>query len=179
MPTPYLTEYNQLRNWCAPDGPRPYPQYPHYYADGDDHYDLIEVLEHNRILDNNTTKWDSAIEAAVEHYRDQGVFPEGGRTAGHHAYAPGLALHYLRTGDPKSKEAALLVADNAAGNSDATPAWWAEMPDGSREIAFSIRNKLAAESLGQPHRPTSMRMFITHSITFTGGRALQLSDHMV
>lgn len=130
--------------------------------DADNHYDPIRVFYEGRDYaqgwrDAGDRSWDpapfdAAVAAAVHQYRDLFLAPYGGAAAGHHAYNAGLARHYAETGDPASRDAALLVSTRAPGSVDAMPLQAAVSYEGSREVAFSILMRLAAEDLGQSHR---------------------------
>lgn len=150
-PMPYAAEYDALRLWPSATGAAPYPQFPQYLADQDDHYDPLEVFEQNREIDGPAA-WDDQIAEALSRARDQSIFPSGGGVAGHHAYGTGLLLHWERAAESSAKDACLLISRFAAGNADDSPEWFGISWESSREVAFSIRNKIAAERLGQAHR---------------------------
>lgn len=147
---------------------------PEYYAfhfsaattlgllDGENHYDPINIFYEGRDYAMarhaagdrswSAAPFDAAIAAAVRQYRDLYLVFCSCRAAGHHAFNTGLARHYAETGDPASRDAALLVSVQAAGSNDATPLWYGDSSKGSRELAFSILLRLNAEDLGQAHR---------------------------
>jgi hypothetical protein len=132
------------------------------FLDGDNHYDPINVFYEGRDYAMarraagdrswSAAPFDAAIAAAVRQYRDLYVVSAAGRAAGHHAFNAGLARHYAETGDPASRDAALLVSVMGAGSNDGTPLWYGDSANGSREVAFSILLRLNAEDLGQAHR---------------------------
>ncbi len=130
--------------------------------DGENHYDPIRVFYEGRDYarerrDGGDRSWDpapfeAAVSAAVHQYRDLYAVPFGCFIPGHHAFNTGLARHYVETGDPLSRDAALLMSARAPGSNDLSPLAAAQSFEGSREVAFSILMRLSAEDLGQAHR---------------------------
>jgi hypothetical protein len=92
-------------------------------------------------------KWIHIAETVNAVYRDY-VFATGS-VPGWRIFPHGLLMHYQRTGDPKSKEAALLLANTSkfaatgGGPHEAL----------SRETAYCIDAWLVAETLGDPRNP--------------------------
>ena len=56
------------------------------------------------------------------------------------------------TSDATSKQAAVLLSQNAAYCGDATPLEWTAGPVMSREVAYCLMSYLNAEALGEPRR---------------------------
>ena len=128
----------------------------------DNHYDPISIFYEGRDYAMarraagdrswDIAPFDAAIAAAVRQYRDLYVIPNACATTGYYAFNTGLARHYAATGDPVSRDAALLVSVRAAYSGDGTPLSYVENFDKSREVALSILMRLNAEDMGQAHR---------------------------
>ncbi|MCA1685434.1 MAG: hypothetical protein LC745_05510, partial [Planctomycetia bacterium] len=138
------------------------------FMDGDNHYDPIQVFYQGRDYalakraagdrSWDPAPFDAAIAAAVRQYRDLYLVPNACAASGHHAYNAGLARHYAETGDPSSRDAALLVSTVSAAAPDAAPLAMFAPAEASREVAFSILLRLNAEGLGQDHRESTDRV---------------------
>jgi hypothetical protein len=90
-------------------------------------------------------KWRDFAQNSLETYRGY-VFTLPGKVPGWRLFPHGLYLHFKRTGDQKSKAAALLLSRNSA---------FAAVGGGpgeelSRETAYCIHVYLIAEALGEP-----------------------------
>lgn len=96
--------------------------------------------------------WQDAANHAMTVYRDRYVLENKGGVPGHWIFPHGIAEHYRRTKDPKSREALVLLSRNAAFARDSTPADWTRETVTSREVAYNIHNLLKAEEVGEPHR---------------------------
>lgn len=97
-------------------------------------------------------KWSDCAERAESIYRDKYVLPNGGSVPGYWNFSHGLAMDYLRTRDPASRTAVILLAENAAFARDGTPLTWTASADSSREVAYAITSYLNAERVGAPRR---------------------------
>ena len=94
------------------------------------------------------SKWLRAAQNSEQTYRSY-VLQNQGRIPGWRIFPHGLAMDFQRTGDEQSKQAAILLAKNAA---------YADRGGGpgealSRETAYSINAYLVAETLGEPRNP--------------------------
>jgi hypothetical protein len=115
------------------------------------YYDAARVFY--QIADyTGDTAWNAYAEAAVHVYRDRYVLPNNGTVQGFWSFTRGLVMHYERTGDVASKNAALAIAHNAAYHADTSPIAWMVDSDVSREVAYAINSYLDEERLGQPRR---------------------------
>lgn len=91
-----------------------------------------------------------AFYSAVTTYRDNYVFANQGKVPAYWAFTDGLTRHYLEVGDEKSKEAVLLLANNAAYAPDTTPTDELKSTLFSREVAYTLNNYINAERCGAP-----------------------------
>lgn len=93
--------------------------------------------------------WYEAANKLAYAYRDGYVMPNNGAIPGYYDGADQLAVHYLRTGDPRSRAAVLALSQAMYGSDTATTSYrW----DYSREVAFAMDNMMAAELVGGPRR---------------------------
>lgn len=100
----------------------------------------------------NDPAWLSCAEAAERVYRDSYVMPSVGAVPGYWNFSHGLVQDYLRTGDDRSKRAAVMLSQNAAYAGDQTPLEWTRSADYSREVAYAIMSYLNAEDCGEARR---------------------------
>jgi len=100
----------------------------------------------------NDASWVACAQRAEAVYRDRYVLPTQGAVPGHWNFTRGLAMDYLRSGDPASRRAVMLLAENAAFARDGTPPAWTMPAEDSREVAYAILSYLDAESVGAPRR---------------------------
>jgi hypothetical protein len=128
---------------------RSYPKAALFF-DGDDHYDPTGVFE-NILAYSNDPTWTKQISFAVARTRgyleDQGGFQDSV-----HLHNEGFYQHYVRTGDPLSRDMAILAAAFGAFAGDAYDLNGVVWQGLSREVAFTLRNQLIAERLGVAHR---------------------------
>ena len=61
-------------------------------------------------------------------------------------------MNYQINGDAVSKNAEILLSQNAMYAKDGVPLSWTADPSLSRETAYAIRSYVNAEKLGQPRR---------------------------
>src|SRR5438034_2489088 len=118
---------------------------------GATYYDAIAVYLHIQQYTKDPS-WAPCVQAAKLHYRDNYVIRLNGRVPGHWNFTTGLALDYQINGDAQSKNAAILLSQNAAYAADGTTLAWTVDASGSREVTYAIRAYLNAEKLGQPRR---------------------------
>lgn len=97
-------------------------------------------------------KWNVCAQRAESIYRDKYVLPNKGSVPGYWNFTHGLAMDYLRTRDPASREAVILLSENAAFAREGTPLAWTVSADSSREVAYAIMSYLNAERVGAPRR---------------------------
>ena len=93
-------------------------------------------------------QWNAFAENCLRTYRGY-VFALNGKVPGWRIFPHGLHMHFKRTGDEKSKEAAILLSKNSP---------YASVGGGpreeySRETAYCINAYLVAEALGEPRHP--------------------------
>ena len=65
--------------------------------------------------------WTTCAQRVEAVYRDQYVLPNNGAVPGYWNFTYGLALDYLKTGDTTSKNAVILLSQNAAYAADSAP----------------------------------------------------------
>jgi hypothetical protein len=96
----------------------------------------------------NDPKWNQFAENCMETYRGY-VFELNGKVPGWRIFPHGLYMHFKRTGDEKSKEAAILLSKNAKY----APVGGDPGEEQSRETAYCINAYLVAEAIGEPRHP--------------------------
>ncbi len=96
-------------------------------------------------------------------YRDRYVLEHDGKIPGFWIFPHGLAMHYQRTKDEKSRQALVSLSRNAAYAPDTTPADWTREAAMSREVAYNIHNLMKAEEVGEPRRPR-LRLLVDHAL---------------
>jgi len=77
------------------------------------------------------------------------VIDNGGGIPGYRVFSQGLRMHFERTGDTLSKQAALLLL-NASYGPNGIRTWDLISETLSREVAYAIETMLESEKLGQP-----------------------------
>jgi hypothetical protein len=98
------------------------------------------------------SKWYNCAQAAENVYRDQYLIPNNAVLPGYWNFSHGVTRDFLSTGDLTSKNAALMLAQNASYAPDTTPLSWTVDSTMSREVAYAIMAYLNAESIGGPVR---------------------------
>src|ERR1051326_862711 len=96
--------------------------------------------------------WKYCANVAEKMYRDQYVLPNNGKVPGYWNFTTGLRLDFERYADGKSKDAIILLSQNAAFAVDGTPLPWTAGTDASREVAYTIICYLDAELVGPARR---------------------------
>jgi hypothetical protein len=96
--------------------------------------------------------WLAAAHEATTIYRDQSVLPNTGTLPGYWNFTGGLLLDYQHTGDVRSKDAIILLSNNADFAREGTPLEWTASTVESREVAYTIMGYLNAETVGEPRR---------------------------
>lgn len=94
------------------------------------------------------SQWNVFAENWIETYRGY-VFELNGRVPGWRVFPDGLHMHFERTGDEKSKAAAVLLSKRTPYSS----VGGGPGEDYSRETAYCINAYLVAEALGEPRHP--------------------------
>ena len=111
-----------------------------YYDGGRVYYQIADYT--------GEPKWIQFAQNSEETYRKY-VLDNNGKIPGWRVFPHGLYMDYQRTGDEKSKQAALLLAKNSAyARTGGSPG-----EDRSRETAYCINAYLVAEALGEPRNP--------------------------
>jgi hypothetical protein len=116
------------------------------------YYDGIDVflrIAHYR----REEKWTQCANRAIAIYRDNYVFPNGGVIPAYWNFTHGLTRHHLLTGDEKSRQAVLMIAQNAAFSREDTPLTDTQSNALSREVAYTIMTYLNAIKLGAKPSP--------------------------
>ncbi len=117
----------------------------------DIYYDAIRV--YYQIADyTHDPSWVTCSQLARAIYRDQYVLPNNGTVPGYWNFTHGLAMDYLRSGDAQSKNAVILLSQNAAYASDYAPLNWTVSAQFSREVAYAIISYINAEKVGASPR---------------------------
>lgn len=116
------------------------------------YYDAARVFY--QIADyTHDPSWLAPAHQAVTIYRDQYVVPSNGTVPGYWNFTGGLLEDFQHTGDVRSKDAIIMLSQNASFAPDNTPLAWTAGTESSREVAYTIMNYLNAEAAGAPHRP--------------------------
>lgn len=137
-----MTEYGQrICNELTGESPSSEQALAATYYDGIDVFLRIAEYRHEGT-------WTTCAERAVSVYRDNYIFPNHGVIPAYWNFTHGLTRHFLRTGDQKSKQAVLLIAENAAFSRENTPLSETESAALSREVAYTVMTYLNAISLG-------------------------------
>ena len=135
----------QICNKLAPGVEDPSIQADSVYYDGERVYYQIAAY-------TGDPTWKYCAGLAERIYRDGYALPNNGRVAGWDSFTSGLLMDYQWTGDATSRDAIVLISQNAAFASDGTPLEWTADPASSREVAYAIMSYLNAESAGAPRR---------------------------
>lgn len=117
---------------------------------GANFYDRVRLL-YGMADYTKDEKWAQAAAALAVAYRDKYVLPNKGNVQPWYLAPDGLAEHFERTGDVKSKEAILLLSQTMWA-ADSQPKEWSETTARSREVAHSLRALMRAEELGATPR---------------------------
>ncbi|MBI4376283.1 MAG: VCBS repeat-containing protein [Elusimicrobia bacterium] len=101
-------------------------------------------------------RWGECAGYAENIYRDNFVAPQGGAVPGHWNFSAGLRLDHQRTGDPASKDAVMLLGQEAATH----PAAYHELVGllRVREAALALASLIDAEALGAA--PSRRRSYV-------------------
>ncbi len=128
------------------------------YSFGEVYYDSQRVF-YNIADYTGDASWLAYAERAGELYRDDAVLPNNGALTGYWNFTHGLTEDYLRNGDDQSKNAAVLLSQNAAYAHDLTKLSSTDTADYSREVAYAIMSYINAERLGEARRDRLPQLF--------------------
>ena len=121
--------------------------------DGGNHYDPIAVYRNVRRYTGDPA-WDDVVDVAIRQIRDDYYLTIGGAKA-YHAFAEGIAGHYLETLDRRDRDALYLLANNAFNDPHFDPltGGYANSWIRSREVALcGIAALLGESAIGLGHR---------------------------
>jgi hypothetical protein len=130
---------------------------------GATYYDSERVFYQIADHTGEQAKWSSCAQAAEAIYRDGYVITNDGKVPGYWNFTRGLAEDFLRTGDDASRQAVVLLAENAAYCADPTPLDWTSDEALSREVAYCMLAYIEAERVGQPRR-TRLKDFVEQAL---------------
>jgi hypothetical protein len=117
---------------------------------GSTYYDATRVYE--QIADfTGQAGWEDCAEKAKAIYRGY-VLRNQGKVPGYWNFTSGFRMDWDRNGDALSKQAGILLSQNAAFCSDFTPLDYTASTHTSREVAYCVLSYVNAEALGQPRR---------------------------
>ena len=100
----------------------------------------------------NDASWQACANSAKNVYRDRYVLGNNGQVPGYWNFTNGLTLDSQVNVDVTSKNAAILLSQNAMYAGTWTPLEYTASADRARELAYTIRAYLNAEKLGVPRR---------------------------
>ena len=132
--------------WCSQ-----YANYPNpgrLFVSGLIYYDAGRV--YYQIADaTGDSRWNACAKTAIIAYRDGYLNwqPVHGRATDWEIFPKGLYMDWQRTQDPKSKQAVLDLANNAAF-SQPVPTSWVPGPASIRGMSYNLEAKLYANDLG-------------------------------
>ena len=92
--------------------------------------------------------WKRCAELALEPYKDTAIATKGGFIQEPNQFPYGMAMNYLRTGDPTMQQAVNLLATNPTYNLFASPS--SAYASAARVGAYMLDDRLAAEIAGAP-----------------------------
>ena len=114
------------------------------------YYDATRIYEQIADYTGNAV-WDDCASKAKAIYRGY-VMRNNGNVPGYWNFTSGFRMDWERNSDALSKQAAILLSQNAAYCTDTTPPENTVTPSRSREVAYCILSYLNAEDLGAPRR---------------------------
>ena len=100
---------------------------------------------------------------AGEIYRDEYIFPSKGNAQGFRTFTRGLVDDFIKNGNARSKEAALLIVDASAYTRESTPLNETVSADFSREVAYAILAYLDSEKVGRARSPR-LKQFVDQAL---------------
>jgi len=102
--------------------------------------------------------WANYAQTAERYYRDGYVLPNQGVVPGYWNFTQGLRMDYEQTHDAASREAIILLSQNAAFANPITPVEWSESAQYSREVAYAIMSYVNAEAVGAAPIPREAQL---------------------
>ncbi len=145
------------------------------------YYDAARVY-YNIADDTGDAIWLAAVSDAVYVYRDRYVLPNNGNVPGYWNFGRGLAEHFRRTGDVKSRNAVYAMADTASYSRDWESPNLLTSYEVSREVAYALLTRLEAESIGKAHSARTDLLYtkaLGHIDQWTGGATGYIQPFMV
>ena len=134
----------------------------YYYDAARVMYNIGDYLAANG---GDATHWYTAAAHAAVAYRDGYLIPSSYQALGYWNFSAGLRMHWERTGDVASKNAVILLSQNAAFAQDFSTnadVWDAnnDTPNGggSREAAYAFMSHLDAEACGAARRTRTVQL---------------------
>lgn len=120
-------------------------------------YDATRVLY--SIADyTGDNSWNNYIDDTITIYRDRYVVPNNGAVLGYQHFSQGLRMHWQRTGNTASRDAAIALSTNGVYARD-QPLVNTVSSIRSREVAYAINSYLDAEICGEPRRTRLSDLF--------------------
>ena len=116
------------------------------------YYDGQRVFYNIRDYTGAST-WDTCAQRAQAIYRDTYVIPNNGGVPGYWDFPHGLYQSYVRTTDAVSRNAVILLSQNAAYGTQAPAMYGMVTPWTSREISYHQMAYLLARAVGEPQSP--------------------------
>jgi hypothetical protein len=96
--------------------------------------------------------WKNCAALAEKFYRDEFALPNNGAVPGYWNFTDGLLMDYLRTGDTNSKNAVVLISQNAGYAQDAADLQWTVSAAYARDVSYAVMAYINAEKVGEPVR---------------------------
>lgn len=117
------------------------------------YYDSQRVFYNIRDY-TGASSWDACAQSAQAIYRDGYVLPNNGGVPGYWDFPHGIYQSFVRTGNANSKQALLLLSQNASyGTASLGNLNWMVTPAVSREISYHLMAYLLARAVGEPTGP--------------------------
>lgn len=116
------------------------------------YYDMGRVMYQIADYTETPEPWETYAAKALAWYRDLYVVPNNGAVPGYQNFTTGLRLDFERTGDVRSKDAAIVLSHNAMYAADWTEPASVAHHCRSREVAYAILSYINAEALGEARR---------------------------
>jgi hypothetical protein len=129
------------------------------------YYDASRVHAQIAAYTGNDEPWHTYAKQATVWFRDQYVIPNNGAVPGYENFTTGLRMDYERTGDVASKDAAILLSNEAMYAADWTDPNYVAGMEKSREVAYALISYINAEALGEPKRDIRAR-YVTLSYDY-------------
>jgi len=121
------------------------------------YYDAEKVFYQIAAFTGDPT-WVNYAQIAERYYRDNYVTVNGGAVPGYWNFTEGLRMDYQQTHDAASRDAVLLLSQNAAFAQPGTPLEWTQSAQYSREVAYAIISYVDAQAVGAPPIPREAQL---------------------